>query len=457
MGTNWQPMLAQTGRAKYRALVDSITKGIAEGALEPGQKLPPVRDLAFRLNITPGTVARAYSILVEDGALVAGVGRGTYVAEVKPSIFDGDSGGMIDFFSPRIPDMGQEALIREAVKAVASDLPPNALMQYPKREANLPARRAFMSWMEDAPIGHYSLDDIVITHGGQNAILHVMQAVLRGDDPVVLVDEVTFSGFRKAAELCRARVVGVPWDGEGPDPAALDKLVQSTGATLYCTSAEVNNPTTRPTSARRRQEIAAVAQRHGLHVLDDDCYYMGSHTGDTYRALLPDLGWYISSPSKLLSPSLRVGFTIPPRGWVGEMLRSTQFSHFGVSNILTETFAHVMGDAKLPAIIDKVQAKINADLRFVVNQLGGYPIRWRSNVPLVWVELPSGWRAPAFAQAAEARGVEMKSADEFTLREGRAVHAVRIALNGQMSAPRFEEGIRIIRDLLDNPPRSFTT
>ena len=319
MGTNWQPLLAQTGRAKYRALVDSIAKGIAEGALEPGQKLPPVRDLAFRLNITPGTVARAYSILVDEGTLTAGVGRGTYVAEVKPSVMDADSGGMLDFFSPRIPDMGQEALIRDSLKEIASELSPNALMQYPKRESNLPARKAFMTWMKDTPIGHYALDDIVITHGGQNAILHVMQAVLRGNDPVVLVDEVTFSGFRKAAELCRARVVGVPWDGEGPDPEALDELVQSTGAALYCTSAEVNNPTTRPTSARRRREIASVALRHGLHVLDDDCYYMGSHTGESYRALLPDLGWYISSPSKLISPSLRVGFTIPPRGWVGEI------------------------------------------------------------------------------------------------------------------------------------------
>lgn len=457
MGTNWQPLLAQTGRAKYRALVDSITKGISEGALLPGQKLPPVRELAFRLNITPGTVARAYSILIDEGTLTAGVGRGTYVAESKAAVFASEAGGMIDFFSPRIPEMGQEELIRDAMKKVASDLSSNALMQYPKRETNLPARKAFMDWMKDVPIGHYSVEDIVITHGGQNAILHVMQALLRGNDPVVLVDEVTFSGFRKAAELCRARVVGVPWDGEGPDPVALEELVQSTGASLYCTSAEVNNPTTRPTSARRRREIAAIALRHGLHVLDDDCYHTGNHSAETYRALLPDHGWYISSPSKLVSPSLRVGFTVPPRGWVGEMLRSVQFSHFGVSTILTETFAHVVGNPKLPSIIDKVQSKINADLRYVVNQLGGYPIRWRSNVPLVWVELPTGWRAPAFAQAAEARGVEMKSADEFTLREGRTVHAVRIALNGQMAQVRFEEGIRIIRSLLDNPPRSFTT
>ncbi len=457
MGTNWQPLLEPSKRAKYRALVDCIQKGIADGALEAGQKLPPVRDLAFRLDITPGTVARAYSILVQDGVLTAGVGRGTYVARAQATLLEAEQAGMIDFFSPNIPNMGQEALIREALRKAASDLPTKSLIQYPKRETNLPARKAFMAWMKDAPIGHYALEDIVITHGGQNAIVNVMHSVLRGADPVVLVDEVSYSGFRKAAELCRARVVGVPWDGEGPDPNALEQLVQSTGGALYCTSAEMNNPTTRSTTARRRREIAAVAQRHDLHILDDDCYHTGHHSAESYRALLPDHGWYICSPSKMVSPSLRVGFTVPPRGWVGEMLRSVQFSHFGVSSLLTEVFAHVMTSPKLPGIIEKVHAKINTDLRYVVNQLGGYPIRWRSNIPLVWVELPNGWRAPAFAQAAESRGVEMKSADEFTLREGRAVHAVRIALNGQMDQARFEEGIRVIRSLLDNPPRSFTT
>ncbi|MDC0737087.1 PLP-dependent aminotransferase family protein [Cognatishimia sp. SS12] len=457
MDTKWQPQQLRAGTAKYKALATEIRDAIASGTLTAGEKLPPVRDLAYRLSITPGTAARAYSILVEEGTLEAGVGRGTFVSNPFQSAGPQEWPEIVDCLSPRIPDMGQDKLIRDSLRQVAQDLPTKALMQYPKREVNRPARRAFMQWMGDAPLGHYTEDDLVITHGGQNALMHIMQAVLRGPAPVVLVDEVSYSGFRKAAELCRAQVVGVPWDGEGPDADALEKLVQSTGSTLYCTSSEINNPTTRPTSPKRRREIAAVALRHGLHVVDDDCYYTGSHSAETYRALLPDLGWYVGSPSKLVSPALRVGFTLPPRGWVGQMLQSVQLSHFGVSSILTEAFARVMTDENLPRIIANVQGRINADLRFVVKQLGGYPIRWRSHVPLVWVELPVAWRAPAFTQAAKAAGVELKSADEFTLRDGRAVHAVRIAINGQIDQARFQQAVMVLRDLLDNPPRGFTT
>jgi DNA-binding transcriptional MocR family regulator len=457
MDTNWQPLVVKSGRAKYRALVDSIRSGITNGELTPGQKLPPVRELAYRLDVTPGTVARAYSILVDDGTLSAGVGRGTFVSSNSVRTASQDWPETVSLFSPSIPNMGQEKLIREGLRKISSQINTEALIQYPKRAVNQPARQAFLDFMAGGELEHHSVDDLVVTHGGQNAILHIMQAVLRDPDPVVIVDELTFSGFRRAAELCRARVIGVPWDGEGPDPQALEKLVQSTNARLYCTSSEVNNPTTRSTSPRRRREIAEIAARHGLHVLDDDCYYTGSREAESYRTLLPELGWYVGSPSKLFSPSLRIGFTVPPRGWTGEMLRSVQFSHFGVSSVLTELFTYVMTSPKLPEIMRRVQGRINEDLRIAVNHLGGHGIRWRTNVPLIWIELPNGWRASAFAQAAEAAGVELKSADEFTLRDGRTVHAVRVALNCQIDQGRFEEAVATLRNLLDNPPRSFTT
>ena len=56
-------------------------KAIDDGVLAPGSKLPPVRELAYRISVTPGTVARAYSLLIDEGLLEAGVGRGTFVAD----------------------------------------------------------------------------------------------------------------------------------------------------------------------------------------------------------------------------------------------------------------------------------------------------------------------------------------------------------------------------------------
>lgn len=81
MGTIWLPERITTKGPKYKAVVALIQNQIAEGGLEVGIKLPPVRDMAWQLQITPGTVARAYTILTDEGVLRAEVGRGTFVAE----------------------------------------------------------------------------------------------------------------------------------------------------------------------------------------------------------------------------------------------------------------------------------------------------------------------------------------------------------------------------------------
>ena len=82
MGTIWQPDQIDGPGPKYKAVVTMIRNAISNGALSAGEKLPPVRELAWKLGVTPGTVARAYTMLTESGTLQAEVGRGTFVALV---------------------------------------------------------------------------------------------------------------------------------------------------------------------------------------------------------------------------------------------------------------------------------------------------------------------------------------------------------------------------------------
>ncbi len=62
-------------------IVAQVQEAVATGRLSPGVRLPPVRRLADRLNIAPGTVARAYSELERRGVVVTDGARGTRVAE----------------------------------------------------------------------------------------------------------------------------------------------------------------------------------------------------------------------------------------------------------------------------------------------------------------------------------------------------------------------------------------
>ncbi len=63
----------------YQEIAESLRRSIAEGKVQPGDKLPPVREMARRWDCTPGTVSRAYSQLAQDGLVVAHRGSGTRV------------------------------------------------------------------------------------------------------------------------------------------------------------------------------------------------------------------------------------------------------------------------------------------------------------------------------------------------------------------------------------------
>ncbi|MDC0656800.1 PLP-dependent aminotransferase family protein [Leisingera sp. SS27] len=466
MGTIWPQTLGETKGPKYKKVADTIRSAVEMGSLKIGTKLPPVRDLAYQLSITPGTVARAYSILTDEGVLEAEVGRGTFVAEKKKPVPDdvwsrelhlleARDPGHVSLFSPRIADMGQVAAVREALHKVAEGEARNFL-NYPTRDAYQPVRQAAADWIAKAPVGPVSEKDVVLTHGGQNAIMVALQAILQGPQPVIMVEDLTYAGFRRAAELLRAQVVEVAMDEHGIRPDAMELAIRKSGASVICTSPEVHNPTGLFTPLERRKEIVRIARRHGVQIVEDDCYRLGESRAPSYRALAPELAWHVSSISKILTPALRVGFALAPEGKAADLRRVAEYGYFGLAQPLAELVRILLSDPRLPGLVKAVNNEMARYVRVAVNALGGFDLTWNPEVPFLWLKLPSGWRAAAFTRAAEANGVQIRSADEFALRDGRAPHAVRIAINAHVPLKQFEEAMLRLRALLDNPPEQIS-
>ena len=463
MDTIWRPTLTSVTGPKYKAVAQTIRDGVARGELAEGEKLPPVRDLAWKLGITPGTVARAYTILTDEGMLMAEVGRGTFVApkrsfaplftpiEVDSSIHNQEEQTyQVNLFSPHLPGVGQAALIRQLLSDIAHD-PPSGMMHYPSRQTSKLAREAAVKWLKNAPLGAFREGDLTLTNGGQNAILIVMQAVLRGRRPTILVEELAYPGFRRAAELLRVNVVPVAMDKDGILPDALAAACEAYEAQILCTSPEVHNPTCGFTPLERREEIVTVARKHDLQILEDDCYRMGAADAPTYRMLAPERGWYVASISKTVTPALRIGIAVAPEGKGSKLRRAAEHSFFGLATPITDLCARLLTHPQLDALTTKARMGTNTYVESAVNILGGYDLHWRKDVPFLWLKLPEGWRAGAFCQAAEAVGVQIRPAEEFACRDARAPHAVRMAINAGVRLENFEAAISRLRDLLDNP------
>ncbi len=83
MTTLWIQILPGSERPIYMQVVEQIGEAVARGRLNYGDKLPAVRRLAAELVINPNTVARAYTILEQQGLVVTKAGSGTFVSDPK--------------------------------------------------------------------------------------------------------------------------------------------------------------------------------------------------------------------------------------------------------------------------------------------------------------------------------------------------------------------------------------
>jgi GntR family transcriptional regulator len=71
----------KSGVPFYRQIIDQVKSSIATGVLEPGDRLPTVRQLAVDLSVNPNTVARAYTELELTGLVETQMGSGTFVGQ----------------------------------------------------------------------------------------------------------------------------------------------------------------------------------------------------------------------------------------------------------------------------------------------------------------------------------------------------------------------------------------
>ncbi|MAQ46021.1 MAG: GntR family transcriptional regulator [Confluentimicrobium sp.] len=458
MDTIWSGDALSGEGPKYQQLGEAIRAKVHDGSLQSGARLPAVRDMAWQLGVTPGTVARAYRGLIDAGILEAGVGRGTFVAgraqprRVLPDepLINAPVPDDVDFRGCRVADVGQGALIADALGRLAGA--GAGYIDYPTSDTDVATRAAVAQWVGDALEAPIGADDIVLGLGAQNSIIMALQTVLNGPRPVILTEELTYPGVRHAARLLRAELVGVEMDAHGLRPDRLEEAARRHGAQVLLTSAELHSPTTIHTPPERKAELARIARTWQLQVIEDDCHRIGTSRAPTYRDLCPERGWYVSSLSKSFSSSLRFGYTVCPVGMSEQARQVAQSSFYGLAQPIVDVAGDLLRSGAAADVRNKVLRINRAQVRKALNVLGQWEVAWHEDAPFIWLPLPTGWRGSTFASACAARLIRIKPADEFALPDGAAPHAVRLALNSMNGPARFQAALEQMADLLARRP-----
>lgn len=311
--TIWQPDLSRYAGPRYQAIAEAIAADFSAGRLKPGERLPPVRNLAWQLGVTVGTVNRGYMLAESRGLVSSEVGRGTFVRiggqDALPQIPLGDGSNVIDLedavlnLTRNVPagDHVSGAMIA-TMRAIAADCERRSellhqFLSYGDFAGAMRYRAAGARWMHRAGL-QVAPEQVVVTGGAQQGLCAVFGSLAEPGERI-LIERLTYAGLLDAANFCGLKPEGLAMDEEGVIPDAVDAACRAGPARLLCLVPTIQNPTAATMSAQRRRDIVAVARKHDLTIIEDDVYgFLPPERPLPIAALAPERTVYLASDRK---------------------------------------------------------------------------------------------------------------------------------------------------------------
>jgi GntR family transcriptional regulator / MocR family aminotransferase len=453
-----------------------VRDAILSGQLRPGDRLPPTRDLARQLDVARNTVNVAYDRLTGEGFLGSRVGAGTFVSAVLP-----------DARTERSPAVGP---LRP--RAVWARIPaqPDLAAYHPDFDfrCGLPDARLFpyQTWRRllahehtpaaignggnADPAGHSGLrqsiarhvgtsrgvqasaTDVVVTNGVQQAIDLIARVLLEPGGRVAVEDPV-YPVARHLFVSHGAKVTAVPVDADG---LVVDALPDDTELVYVTPSHQF--PLGMAMSINRRMALLDWADRHGAAVIEDDYdsefRFVGRpidplHTLDRSGRVL-----YVGSFSKVLLPTLRVGFVIAPRGLHEALNRAKAVSDWHTNVPLQAALSRFIDDGALARHVRKMNHVYRARFSHLSARLADEFAGRLQVVPSVaglhlcalTPDLSVDETVSVFERAA-ARGVALNPLTQYTADPARKLEQTGFVLGyGAIPTERIDEGLERIAD-----------
>jgi DNA-binding transcriptional MocR family regulator len=313
---------------------------IRAGALPVGAKLPPIRDLAFSLGVSPATISEAWSELRRQ-KIITGRGRnGTWVSGdrfiAKPERLasSGNYGADVLDLTMAVPD---RALLPPLEKALAYGALADNLNSY-ERSRILPDLEAAVR--VDWP---YEAQAFLATNGGYNAVYTVMHALVT-PGATVAIEEPTGMRLLDILEDHGVKILPVKCDAEGPIPSSLREVLRHKPV-AFVFQPRLHSVTGRTVAPERLFELADELRNSDILIIEDDGIAdISSAPRQSLGQHFPDRIIHILSYSKTFGPDLRLAVLSSTRTIVDQIQSYRSFSSGWTSRILQGAAAWLLRD-----------------------------------------------------------------------------------------------------------------
>jgi DNA-binding transcriptional MocR family regulator len=444
----WRPELPP-GDALHARLVAALCRDIDSGVLRPGERLPPQRSLAERLQMSVGTITKAFQEAERLGLVTGHVGRGTFVkGPAAHAAGEAGTDRIIDLSVNITPYAAAAARFAETMHLLARRSDFNELLAYAPPAGVEAHRKAASLWLaRTARFAEADASRLVITSGGQQAMSLAFSVLCRPGD-VILCEAATYYGMKALAEHAGYVLRGVAMDEEGIRPDALDRAASQTGARAAYLMPTVQVPTARTMGPQRRADILRVARDRKLHIVEDDHYALFAPPNRAGLAplsqLAPELCFYITSVSKTLAPGLRTGFLVAPSGAyfdrIVHVLRSTVYANTSFGSLVMTRWVE---DGAAFVIADAMVAEITARWQLATGILDVANAQHFPVSPHLWLDLDE-LETERTAGRAQRAGV-IVTPPELPLLDSKLISGLRICLGTPATRADLVLGLERLR------------
>lgn len=405
-----------------RRLAASLRTLVDAGLLAPGQRLPPERVLAQRLDVSRTTVTQALDELRGAGMLASSRGSGTYVTGPPSTAPPGTrivehlaSGPGIDLAKGDAPDLSHLPPIVLEMWQLAAHVGGAAV-----HPAGLDSLRADVAalYCRGGITGDpraTEREEIHITAGSHQATALLLSALApRGS--TVAVAEWSYAGLFDILDRCELRPAVVALDRHGLVPDSLIQVIEQRRPHVVYVQAGPQIPTGQVASPQRIKALAHVLDAHGdLTVIEDTTVAATTFTGSApmladhcRRATVISTG----SLSKLCFSGLRIGWIRAPE----PIIADTSSRHLGF-DLGASVPSQLLARQLLPHL-DAIALRrrrtlhdaVTSALAQLAEALPAARIVPPAGNSILWTHLPIP-DGNEFVDAARRRGVRIAAAD----------------------------------------------
>ncbi|QDY71129.1 PLP-dependent aminotransferase family protein [Qingshengfaniella alkalisoli] len=432
--------MPDTATTKTEHIMQVMRDKLASRALNAGDRLPSIRQLATAMNVSPSTIVEAYDRLVAEGLVRARRGAGFYVSDTKlPPLNIADMGnerprdidpfwvsrqsldareGMLQPGCGWLPEdwMPQDALRKGLRQLARAD--DAILTNYANAHGSQKLRRYLLGRFaeEHLPV---SLEQIMLTGSASQALDLICRMLLRPGD-AVLVDDPGYFNFHALLRAHQLRVIGVPRKMDGPDLDAFAAALRDAAPRLYVTNSALHNPTGMALSPQIAHRLLSLTADHDVTIVEDDTFADLEPEPSPRLAVLDGLSRVlrIGGFSKTLSASVRCGYIAGRQDWIEKLVDLQVATSFGgPSPVATELLSSVLIGGGYRRHLSELHTRLAAARKRETKKLAQLNIRPWSDPRggfYLWCEFPDDIDTGEIARRCVTDGVVLAPGNVFS-------------------------------------------